>query len=233
MRLRILGEIKLRSADALSCVSRSILILSLISILTASAAASPLPPASSAAKDEIERAVRVAGARDGEEATARQFFQAFVAVLARVKQHQLAAYVVGAINLRPDLSARIVAVAIKTAARQWETKQGALCGITRQIIEAAITANPAAVVSIVRAAVEASPESRQCVMAAAISALPGKEAEIRNAARPQSGSFAFMTLSDLDETGFFIASMSMSPANFSDLRGNADVNSPEQAPPSH
>jgi hypothetical protein len=230
MRLRILRGIKLRTADALFCVPRSVLMLGLISILTASAAASPLPPASPAAKDEIERAVRVAGARDGQEASARQFFQAFVAVLARVKQHELAAYVVGAINLRPDFSSRIVTVAIKTAARQWEAKQGALCEITRQIIGAAITANPAAVVSIVRAAVEASPESRQCVVAAAIAAMPSKEAEIQTAAQPRGGSFAFLTLSDLDDTGFSVTSISINPANLSDLRGNADVNSPEQAP---
>lgn len=178
------------------------------------------------------RAVAVSGAADTAQARPRQFLKAFTAVALRTQPRELPAYVVAAVNLRPDLSTRIVAVAVKAAVRQLESKQGALCGMIDRIVRAAIGANPEAAVSIARAAIEAAPDLRQCVVAAAVSAAPGKEAEIQAPAESPNISLALLTLSGMEDIEFSISTATFNPANFSDPSGSVRVNSPEQ-PPAH
>lgn len=182
--------------------------------------------------EDITRAVAVSGVSDISKARPKQFLKAFTAIAFRTQPRDLPDYVVAAVNLRPDLSPKIAAVAVRAAVRQLESKQGALCGITDRIVRAAIAGNPDAAVSIVKAAVEASPALSHCVVAAAVSAAPSKEAEIQTAAESQSVSLALLTLSGMDDTEFSISSATINPANLSDLSGNAGVNSPEQ-PPAH
>jgi hypothetical protein len=182
--------------------------------------------------EDIARAVAVRGVSDVSQARPKQFLKAFTVVALRTEPRDLPDYVVAAVNLRPDLSPKIVAVAFKSAIRQLESKQRALCGISDRIVRAAIAANPDAAVSIAKAAVEASPALRQCVVAAAVSAAPNKETEIQTAAESQSVSLALLTLSGMDDTAFSISSATLNPANLSDLSGSVRVNSPEQ-PPAH
>ena len=63
--------------------------------------------------DEIIRAVKANGVSDVSHARPQQFVKAFAAVTVRVQPRDLPAYVAGAINLRPDLTANVVAVAVK------------------------------------------------------------------------------------------------------------------------
>ena len=182
--------------------------------------------------EDITRAVSVSGVSDVAQAHPKQFLKAFTAVAARTQPHDLPDYVVAAVNLRPDLSPRIVAVAVKAAVRKLESKQGALRGIIDRIVRVAIAANPDAAVSIARAAIAAAPDLRQCVAALAISAAPNKEAEIQVPAESPSISLALLTLSGIDSEEFSVNSATINPANLSDLSGSVAVNSPEQ-PPTH
>ena len=182
--------------------------------------------------EDITRAVSVSGVSDVSQAYSKQFLTAFTAVVLRTQPRNLPDYVIAAVNLRPDLSAKIVAAAVKSAARQLESKQDALCLITDRIVRAAIAANRDAAVSIAKAAIAASPASRHCVVTAAISSAPNKEAEIQVPAESPSIFLALLTLSEIDSEEFFINSATINPANLSDLTGSIVVNSPEQ-PPTH
>jgi len=182
--------------------------------------------------EDITRAVSVSGVSDVSQAHSKQFLTAFTAVVLRTQPRNLPDHVIAAVNLRPDLSAKIVAAAVKSAARQLESKQDALCLITDRIVRAAIAANRDAAVSIAKAAIAASPASRHCVVTAAISSAPNKEAEIQVPAESPSIFLALLTLSEIDSEEFFINSATINPANLSDLTGSIVVNSPEQ-PPTH
>ena len=160
------------------------------------------------------------------------FLRAFAAVAVHAQARELPAYVTAAIDLRPDLSGKIVAVAVKAAIKHWEARPGALCQMIERIVTAAIAANPRAAVSIAQAAVAAAPDMRTCVVDAAISAAPGREAAIQNATESRGAAFGFLSFSEKMETGFAFSAGSLNPANISDLRGEQTVNSPEQ-PPSH
>ena len=150
----------------------------------------------------------------------------------RAQPRELPAYVTAAIDLRPDLSGKIVAVAVKAAILHWEARPNALYPMIKRIVKAAIAANPDAAVSIAEAAVAASPEMRTCVVEAAISAAPGREAASQIVTKWRGAAFGYLSLSGNLETGFIFSAATMSPANISDLRGEETVNSPEQ-PPSH
>ncbi|MEY2518656.1 MAG: hypothetical protein QOF24_415 [Verrucomicrobiota bacterium] len=182
--------------------------------------------------EEIGSAVAAGSSGDVSQTRPHQFLRAFSAIALRVPQRDLPTYVTAAIDLRPDLSGRIVAVAVKAAIKDSETHPGALCRMIERIVTAAIAANPHAAVSIAQAAVAASPEMRTCVVEAAISAAPGRAAAIQNATELRGAAFGFLSFSENQETGFIFSVATLSPANISDLRGDETVNSPEQ-PPSH
>jgi hypothetical protein len=182
--------------------------------------------------EEIASAVAAGGSSDVSQTRSHQFLRAFNAIALRIPTRDLPAYITAAIDLRPDLSGKIVAVAIKAAIKHSETHPGVLCQLIERIVTAAIAANPRAAVSIAQAAVAASPEMRTCVLDAAISAAPGREAAIQNATELRGAAFGFLSFSENQETGFIFSAATLSPANISDLRGDEAVNSPEQ-PPSH
>jgi hypothetical protein len=205
--------------------TRKHLLLACASILlSASAFATPA--------EEITSAMAVNGAADVSQARPRQFVKAFTAVALRVPPRELPDYVVAAINLRPDLAPNAVAVAIKSAVKNWEAKPVALCGLIDRIVKAGIAANPDAAVAISKAATAASPELRQCIVEAAIAAAPDAKDAIVHAANAPAQPYAFLTFSATDTSGFSFTAATLSPANISNLGGDANVNSPEQ-PPSH
>ncbi|MEN3368679.1 MAG: hypothetical protein V7609_822 [Verrucomicrobiota bacterium] len=180
--------------------------------------------------EEIAGAVAASGSVDGSQTQSKPFLRAFNAVALRAPARELPAYVSAAIELRPNLSGKIVAVAVKAAIKHWETRPGILCQIIERIVTAAIAANPRAAVSIAQAAVAASPDLRTCVVEAAISAAPERAAAIQSATEFRGAAFGFLTFSEKLETGFVFSAATLSPANISDLRGDQTVNSPEQPP---
>jgi hypothetical protein len=198
------------------------LILCLSAVLPAAADGAPA--------EEIAKAVAVNnGVTDVAAARPKQFLKAFTSVALRANPRDLPDYVVAAINLRPDLASTIAAVAVKAAVKNWEGKPNALCAMINRIINAAIAANPDAVVLIVKAGAGASPELRHCVVTGAISAAPMAKEAIIQAATAKAVPFAFLTFSATDTSGFSFTAATLSPANISDLE-NDTVNSPEQPP---
>src|ERR1044072_7535276 len=115
-------------------------------LLTFSCALLLSAPAFANPADEITRAVTVNGVSEVSAATHRQFLKAFTAVALRVQPRDLPDYVIAAINLRPDLTPNAVAVAVKAAGRNWESKPELLCPLIERIVRAAIAANPGAAV---------------------------------------------------------------------------------------
>jgi hypothetical protein len=205
------------------CAFRNaLLILCGLALLSASALATPT--------EEITRAVAVNGVSDVSLAQPKQFLKAFTAVAFRAQPRELPDYVIAAVNLRPDLSPRIVAVAIRAAVKNWEAKPEALCAMIDRIIRAAVAADPESVVSIVRAGASVSPELRHCIIAGAIAAAPREKDAILHAATAKPIPFAFLTFSATDNGGFSFTPATLSPANISDLGNNGSVTSPEQPP---
>ncbi len=183
--------------------------------------------------DEITRAVKANGVSDVSQARPQQFVKAFAAVTVRVEPRDLPAYVAGAINLRADLTPNVVAVAVKAAMKNWETKPQLLCAMIERIVRAAIAANPDAAAAIAKAGASAAPTSRSCVISAAIAAAPQAKDQILEAAMTKTVPLAFLTFSAADASGFSSwGGGNLSPANISQVGGDGIVNSPEQ-PPSH
>src|SRR5205807_1186117 len=111
--------VRYREAAASQFSFRSLLLIVLGSVLFSGASfATPT--------EDITCAVSVDGVSDVSQASPKQFLKAFIAVVLRTQPRDLPDYVIAAANLRPDLSAKIVAAAIKSAARQLESKQDAL-----------------------------------------------------------------------------------------------------------
>jgi hypothetical protein len=189
-------------------------------------------PAFATPADEITRAVAANGVSDVSNARPRQFVKAFAAVASRVPPRELPDYVVGAINLRPDLAPNIVAVAIKAAAKNWETKPQILCVMIERIVRSAIAANPDAAVAIAKAGASAAPTSRRCVINAALAAAPQAKDQILEAATAKTIPLAFLTFSAADSSSYSSWGGSLNPANITEVGGNGAVNSPEQ-PPAH
>lgn len=185
-------------------------------------------PAFANPTEEITRAVTVNGIADVSAARPRQFLKAFTAVALRVQPRDLPDYVIAAINLRPDLTPNAVAVAVKTAVRNWESKPELLCPLIERIVKAAIAANPGAAVAIAKAGASASPHLRRCVVAAAISAAPEARDQIVEAATNKIPAFAYLTFSASDSGGFSYKAPTLNPANISEPVDDNTVTSPEQ-----
>lgn len=189
-------------------------------LLTSSSFATPT--------EELTRAVAADGISETSHARPKQFLKAFTAVAMRTQPYQLPDYVVVAIHLRPDLSSKIVNVAVNTAVKQCGAKPDALSGVIDRIIRAAIAANPAGALSIVRAAAKASPELRNYIVAAAISAAPDKTTAIREITDAKPLPFTFLIFSVVDTGEFSFSDSILNPSNVSDFQAVSSVNSPEQ-----
>ena len=186
-------------------------------------------PALGTPNEEITRAIEANGVSDVSQARARQVVKAFSAVTFRVQPRDLPDYVIGAINLRPDLAPNIVAVAVKAAVKRANAKPELRCAMIERIVAAAIAANPQAAVSIAKAAVAAAPTLRRCVITAAIAAAPQAREQIVEAASANAVPLAFLTFSYSDAGGFSSWSGTLNSANIFDV-GNSGgvVISPEQ-----
>lgn len=186
-------------------------------------------PAFATPGDEISSALKTNGIADVSAAKPRQFLKAITPVVLRTSSRDVPEYVIAAINLRPDLAANIVAIAVKAVIKNSEANRGTLCLIVERVVTAAIAANPNAAVSITRAGIAAAPQMRSCVASAAVAASPDrKQAILQAAARPIP--LAFLTFSAADSSGFSFNAATLSPANISDLSDDDDVASPEQPP---
>jgi len=180
--------------------------------------------------EEITQAVAVGGASDISQARTRQFARAFTAVALRTPQRELPAYVAAAISLRPDLSSKIVAAAIKVAVRQWKSKPATLCEMIDRIVRSAVAANPEAVLSIARAAANASSGLRPCVASSALAAAREQGLDTSNDSRLSLALLSFATHQPNMEAPASFGTGTINPANNSDLRESSPVNSPEQPP---
>lgn len=179
--------------------------------------------------EEISKAVAINGSSDVATARPKQFLKAFTAVAFRANPRELPDYVIGAINLRPDLSPNIVAVAVRAAVKTWEGNPNSLCAMVNRIISAATAANPDSVILVVKASAAAAPELRTCVVNSAISAAPMAKDAIIQAAAAKTVPFAFLTFSGNESSGFSFSAATLNPANIS-LLEDEGVNSPEQPP---
>lgn len=120
-------------------------------------------------EEDITLAVIAGGATSVEQASASVFTTAFTAVAARASARDLRANVAAAISLRPDLTARSVAIGIRAAVRG---NSGSARAVVDRIIISAIALNPTAAVQIANAAVRACPAFRDTIAGAADSAAP-------------------------------------------------------------
>jgi hypothetical protein len=177
-----------------------------------------------APRDEIKAAVTLDGSADASQVSRTVFLRGFSAVAVRVKPRDLPSYVVGAIEVRPDLTRAIVAHALKIAARQ---HPGLTCAVVSRIVTAAIAANPSAAVVITKAAIQAKPAMASCVIAAAAAAVPEQREEI--AALESNYSIGLISaITRTSEGAIWHGSGTINPANLSDMGSEAGVVSPEQ-----
>jgi hypothetical protein len=203
----------------------ALLTFSCLVLMGASALASPT--------EEIVRALTVTGTSDVTQVRPHQFVNAFNAVALRIPVRDLPVYVAAALHLRPSLAPNVVAVAIIAATRNSEAKPEALHAIIQRIVKVAIAENPELASMIAQAAASVAPELRSSILAAAIAAAPEKRNAIVNAVNARTIPFAFLTFSTGDASGFSFTAATLSPANISDVRGNATVTSPEKPPSSN
>jgi hypothetical protein len=197
-------------------------------ILTLSCALLIAAPAFANPTEEITRAVTVTGVADVSAARPRQFLKAFTAVALRVQPRDLPDYVTAAINLRRELAPNAVAVAVKAAVKNRESKAELLCPLIERIVQAAIAANRDAAVAIAKAAAAAAPHLRRCVVAAAISLAPEAKDQIAEAATNKIPPFAFLSFSASDSGAFSYKATTLNPANVSEPVDDGSVTSPEQ-----
>jgi hypothetical protein len=178
--------------------------------------------------DEIKVAVIAGGAADVDHASRDTFMRAFTVVAHQVKPRDLPEYVAAAIQLRPDLTGRIVGRAVRIVARE---DRRASCPLVTRIVTVAIAAQPDKAVTIARAAIRAMPGLARYIIAAASAAAPEQRSEI--AALETNYSLALLSSVTRDsEAEPWHGGGTLNPANVLDLRESSPIISPEQ-PPSH
>jgi len=177
-----------------------------------------------APRDEIKAAVTLDGSTDVSQVSRAIFLRGFSAVAVQVKPRDLPSYVVGAIEVRPDLTRSIVARALKIASKQ---HPGLTCSVVSRIVAAAIAANPSAAVAITKAAILAKPAMASCTIAAAAAAAPEQRDQI--AALESSYSLGLISaITRTAEDAIWHGSGTINPANLSDMGSDSGVVSPEQ-----
>jgi hypothetical protein len=200
-------------------------------LLIACGTASLAPPSFAKPADDIQRAVAAGGSAEVSDARPDQFLRSFTAVALRVKPRDLPDYVAAAIQLRPDLSAKIVAAALSLPLTGVKLERSGPCTIIDRIVRAAVAANPKAAVAIFRAASAAAPEFRKCILAAAIAAAPDQRGALLSAEEEGGGMMAaFLNRASAAREMAMGGLGTINPANISGLGANGNVNSPEQPP---
>jgi hypothetical protein len=109
--------------------------------------------------DQLEHALRLAGASNPKDASAATFVTAYSSIIIRAKNEEACLYAMAAATVRPDLIGEILAATRKS--RNGEPKFSCEC-LTR-IIRAAIGANPKASWDIVRTVLYEEPYARGCI----------------------------------------------------------------------
>ena len=188
----------------------------LLSASVALIVATRVEAASSSPATEITQAVAKTGASSVETAEPNQVLQAFAAVLVTKKPQKFAAYVTAAVQLRRDLSYKIVETAL-TILKLNKSKKDDVLKWANEIVVAAILADPYDADPIIRAALFVFPDAKDSIVAAAIKAAPDQEWFILRAADEVP------TMAFVDSNPFG----SINPVNYG---GAEPVNSPEQPP---
>jgi hypothetical protein len=179
-----------------------------------------------APREEITQALTAGGAADAASAPKAVFLRAFTAVAVRIKVRDLPEYAAAAIQIRPDLAAKIIAASTKIMARN---PQGLSCAALARLVKVTIASNPDCAVAITAAAIKARPQLSHCIIAAAGEAAPDQQAQI--ARLENYFSLALLSwVTDDSEAAPWHGSGSLNPANIVDLRKQNPVISPEQPP---
>ena len=182
-----------------------------------------------APQDEITEAVISGGATNTANASRAVFLQAFTAVAVRVKQRDLPEYAAAAIQVRPDVAAKIVANTVRIMGRH---NREVSCAAVARLVSVTIAANPDSAVTIAAAAIKAKPHLSSCIIAAASAAAPEQRSQIATLETYFSLSLLSLVVNDSDAEPWH-GSGTLNPANVVDLRVTGEVISPEQPPSSH
>jgi hypothetical protein len=197
-------------------------------LLVALALVLPAAASFAAPDDDIKAAIVAGGAPDISHAPRDIFVRGFTAVALRVKQRDLPDYVAAAIQMRPDLTRKIVAAAIKVMARQ---DRGFTCAAFARMISVAVAANPEYATTIAKAAIQARPELASCIIDAASKAAPEQRSQIAKLETNFSLTLVSLVISD-PEMERWHGVGTLNPANVLDFRPENPVVSPEQPPAS-
>lgn len=182
------------------------------------------PSLTAAPADDLTAAVSAGGTADVAHASRNIFLRGFTAVALRVKPRDLPDYVAAAIKMQPDLSARIVARAVRIATRGDGRSS---CRIVARILQVAVAANPDSALAIAKAAIEARPAAVHCIIEAVSAIVPDQAQEI--AALETNFSLALLSVvTATSEIEPWHGSGTFNPANVLDLRPESPVVSPEQ-----
>jgi len=126
-----------------------------------------------ASDEDLENAVRAAGAASIRSATPEQFMQAFNSLVARSDPRAVNVLVARAVRARPDLAPRIAVAAVtglrpmgggyaKGYAKDFKGKEIS-CDQVQSIVNAAIAADPWAADEIIDAVIQAAPMLADCI----------------------------------------------------------------------
>src|SRR5436305_161573 len=127
--------------------------------------------------------------------SADQFLAGFIATAARLRGGKFIASVTAAVQMRPDLAAKVVTCALNIARLNSHSTNGQIpLPVIDQIVKAAVSAAPQNAVEIVKAAVKSEPYARASIVVAAISAAPDEAAEIQIAATGTSSTSMLASL---------------------------------------
>jgi len=181
-----------------------------------------------APRDEITQAVIAGGAGDTADASHAVFMRAFTAVAVGIKSRDLPNYAAAAIQLRPDLAARIVVDSIRIMSR---TDQRVTCAAVARLVSVTIAANPDSALRIAAAAIKARPDLRSCIIAAASETAPEQRSQFAKLETYFSLALLSIVINDSDVEPWH-GSGTLNPANVLDLRVTNAVISPEQPPSS-
>lgn len=160
------------SVSASLSYARIITIVALVCCTVAAGSAHATP------QSDLASALSAAGVTDVSQVTAETFLKSLNAVLLRAKPRDLASYVTAAMELRPDLSSKIVFAGVRAAVRGDREKANSAVA---RIVKDAIAAHPESSVEIAKAAVTAFPQFRETILGASAGAPLADRTAIFNA----------------------------------------------------
>lgn len=199
-----------------------LVVLGFGAVSTSSVAASVAAP-----RDEITQAVIAGGATDTANASRAVFLQAFTAVAVGVKSRDLPDYAAAAIQLKPQLAAKIVANTMRIMSRR---DRSMTCISIARLVSVTIAANPDSAVAIAAAAIKARPDLKGCIIAAASASAPEQRPQFAKLETYFSLALLSLVVNDSEVEPVDGGSGTLNPANLVDRRVTDPVISPEQPP---